>query len=96
MLYSFCCCCFCFFILFLGCFLFLHLLFLLLSVIIMFSDEFGLSISNHVDSVTLPHLQQKDLWSAKTDLAELFSKLGLGKYTDVFQQQEVEHLFHLL
>lgn len=30
-----------------------------------------------------PHLHQK------TDLAELFSKLGLGKYTDLFQQQEV-------
>lgn len=25
-----------------------------------------------------------------SDLPELFSKLGLGKYTDVFQQQEVE------
>lgn len=24
-----------------------------------------------------------------SDLPELFSKLGLGKYTDVFQQQEV-------
>lgn len=28
------------------------------------------------------------------DLAELFSKLGLGKYTDLFQQQEV--VFHRL
>lgn len=26
----------------------------------------------------------------KTDLAELFSKLGLGKYTDLFQQQEID------
>ncbi|KAL8619173.1 hypothetical protein ACOMHN_049955 [Nucella lapillus] len=26
----------------------------------------------------------------KADLAELFSKLGLGKYTDVFQQQEID------
>jgi len=27
------------------------------------------------------------------DLAELFSRIGLGKYTDIFQQQEVsEHL----
>ncbi|XP_041364910.1 protein bicaudal C homolog 1-B-like [Gigantopelta aegis] len=52
--------------------------------------EFGLSISNHVDSATLAHLRQKDLWSPKTDLAELFSKLGLGKYTDVFQQQEID------
>lgn len=25
-----------------------------------------------------------------SDLPELFSKLGLGKYTDVFQQQEVK------
>lgn len=27
-----------------------------------------------------------------SDLPELFSKLGLGKYTDVFQQQEVSIL----
>jgi protein bicaudal C len=27
-----------------------------------------------------------------SDLPELFSKLGLGKYTDVFQQQEVSQL----
>lgn len=27
-----------------------------------------------------------------SDLPELFSKLGLGKYTDVFQQQEVGQL----
>ncbi|XP_076448600.1 protein bicaudal C homolog 1-like isoform X2 [Babylonia areolata] len=26
----------------------------------------------------------------KVDLAELFSKMGLGKYTDVFQQQEID------
>lgn len=25
-----------------------------------------------------------------TDLPELFSKLGLGKYTDIFQQQEID------
>lgn len=25
-----------------------------------------------------------------SDLPELFSKLGLGKYTDVFQQQEID------
>ncbi len=28
-----------------------------------------------------------------TDLPELFSKLGLGKYTDIFQQQEVINSF---
>ena len=30
-----------------------------------------------------------DVESAPPDMAELFSKLGLGKYTDLFQQQEV-------
>jgi len=29
-----------------------------------------------------------DTWSSE-DLAELFSRIGLGKYTDIFQQQEV-------
>ena len=28
--------------------------------------------------------------AAPTDLAELFGSLGLGKYTDLFQQQEVK------
>lgn len=50
--------------------------------------EFGLSNSNHADSATLP--TKTLVWSSETDLAELFSKLGLGKYTDVFQQQEID------
>lgn len=50
--------------------------------------EFGLSNSNHADSGTLP--TKTLVWSSETDLAELFSKLGLGKYTDVFQQQEID------
>lgn len=56
-----------------------HMLFLL-------TDEYGLSTSNHIDGALVP---TKSLWTPKTDLAELFSKLGLGKYTDLFQQQEV-------
>ncbi|KAJ8317841.1 hypothetical protein KUTeg_002932 [Tegillarca granosa] len=47
-----------------------------------------LSSSNHVDSASLP--AAKGFWSPKADLAELFSKLGLGKYTDLFQQQEID------
>ena len=58
------------------------------SEISLFSDEYGLSTSNHIDGALVP---TKSLWSPKTDLAELFSKLGLGKYTDLFQQQEVRH-----
>ncbi|XP_029636770.1 protein bicaudal C homolog 1-A isoform X1 [Octopus sinensis] len=50
--------------------------------------EFGLSNSNHADSATLP--TKVLAWSSETDLAELFSKLGLGKYTDIFQQQEID------
>jgi protein bicaudal C len=29
-------------------------------------------------------------WVDTEDLAELFSRLGLGKYTDIFQQQEID------
>ena len=47
-----------------------------------------LSSSNHVDSATLPSV--KPWWSNTIELAELFSKLGLGKYTDLFQQQEID------
>ena len=50
------------------------------------SDEYGLSASNHIDGALVPN---KSYWSPKTDLAELFIKLGLGKYSDLFQQQEV-------
>ena len=32
----------------------------------------------------------KEMWDDEVeDLAELFGRLGLGKYTDLFQQQEV-------
>lgn len=48
--------------------------------------EYGLSASNHIDGALVPN---KSYWSPKLDLAELFIKLGLGKYTDLFQQQEV-------
>ncbi|XP_021365322.1 protein bicaudal C homolog 1-like [Mizuhopecten yessoensis] len=50
--------------------------------------EVSLSSSNYVDSACLPSV--KNLWAVKTDIAELFSKLGLGKYTDLFQQQEID------
>ncbi|XP_059175856.1 protein bicaudal C homolog 1-B-like isoform X2 [Physella acuta] len=50
--------------------------------------QYGLSHSNHVDSASLPN--SKAIWSTKTDLAELFSALSLGKYTDLFQQQEID------
>ena len=60
----------------------------IISEISLFADEYGLSTSNHIDGALVP---TKSLWSPKTDLAELFSKLGLGKYTDLFQQQEVRH-----
>ncbi|KAK3759560.1 hypothetical protein RRG08_009746 [Elysia crispata] len=50
--------------------------------------QYGLSHSNHVDSASLP--PNKSVWSAKTGLAELFSALGLSKYTDLFTQQEID------
>lgn len=47
-----------------------------------------LSSSNHVDSATLP--PAASFWDTDhADLPELFSKLGLGKYSDLFRQQEV-------
>ncbi|XP_052772195.1 protein bicaudal C homolog 1-like isoform X2 [Mya arenaria] len=49
--------------------------------------EYGLSASNHIDGALVP---SKSYWSPKLDLAELFIKLGLGKYTDLFQQQEID------
>ncbi|KAL4239787.1 Protein bicaudal C 1 [Mactra antiquata] len=49
--------------------------------------EYGLSASNHIDGALVPN---KSYWSSKLDLAELFIKLGLGKYTDLFQQQEID------
>ena len=55
------------------------------------ADDYSLSSSNHVDSASLP--QAKSWWNHKTDLVELFSSLGLGKYSDLFQQQEVSNVF---
>ena len=58
----------------------------------MYSDQpiavrdYHISGSNHLDSVPA---RPPPGFTPKTDLAELFSKLGLGKYTDLFQQQEV-------
>ncbi|KAH3863168.1 hypothetical protein DPMN_026147, partial [Dreissena polymorpha] len=49
--------------------------------------EYGLSASNHMDCTLVP---KKSYWSPELDLAELFIKLGLGKYTDLFQQQEID------
>lgn len=38
----------------------------------------------------MPIVGGSDMWENETeDLAELFGRLGLGKYTDLFQQQEV-------
>ena len=58
-----------------------------LMYILFISVQYGLSHSNHVDSASLP--PNKSVWSTKTGLAELFSALGLSKYTDLFTQQEV-------
>jgi len=46
-----------------------------------------LSSSNYMDSISMSGSNGCSLKG--TDLPELFSKLGLGKYTDIFQQQEV-------
>lgn len=52
-----------------------------------------LSSSNYMDSISMSGSNGCSLSSSLkgTDLPELFSKLGLGKYTDIFQQQEVIH-----
>lgn len=50
--------------------------------------DFGLGgCCNHLDGTTI-HKQLDG--PMKTDLAELFSKLGLGKYSGLFQQQEID------
>ncbi|ESP03858.1 hypothetical protein LOTGIDRAFT_156458 [Lottia gigantea] len=59
---------------------------IIFRIFICILDEFGLSNSNHVDSAILPCKN----WSHKTDLAELFTTMGLGKYTDLFSQQEID------
>ena len=61
------------------------------------SVEHYLSSSNYMDCISsLTGSNGCNLNSSfkGSDLPELFSKLGLGKYTDVFQQQEVsQYLF---
>ncbi|XP_051502868.1 protein bicaudal C homolog 1-B-like isoform X2 [Myxocyprinus asiaticus] len=51
-----------------------------------------LSSSNYMDSIFRSGSNGCSLSSSLkgTDLPELFSKLGLGKYTDIFQQQEID------
>lgn len=54
--------------------------------------EHYLSSSNYMDcisSLTGSNGCSLNSLFKGSDLPELFSKLGLGKYTDVFQQQEV-------
>ncbi|XP_067311746.1 protein bicaudal C homolog 1-B isoform X2 [Pseudorasbora parva] len=56
------------------------------------SCEQYLSSSNYMDSISMPGRNGCSLSSSLkgTDLPELFSKLGLGKYIDIFQQQEID------
>uniref|UniRef100_A0A673HAF1 Protein bicaudal C homolog 1-B-like n=1 Tax=Sinocyclocheilus rhinocerous TaxID=307959 RepID=A0A673HAF1_9TELE len=56
------------------------------------SCEQYLSSSNYMDSISMSGSNGCSLSSSfkGTDLPELFSKLGLGKYTDIFQQQEID------
>lgn len=59
----------------------------------MTAAEHYLSSSNYMDCISsLSGSNGCSLHSSLkgSDLPELFSNLGLGKYTDVFQQQEVE------
>ena len=51
--------------------------------------EFGLGSSNHMEQSSTTGMSS---WPPKTDLAELFSHIGLGKYTDLFSQQEVSSI----
>lgn len=67
------------------------------SLVVLFICVFGsvgeqyLSSSNYMDSISMSGSNGCSLSSSLkgTDLPELFSTLGLGKYTDIFQQQEV-------
>ncbi|XP_023686557.1 protein bicaudal C homolog 1 isoform X1 [Paramormyrops kingsleyae] len=57
------------------------------------SVEHYLSSSNYMDcisSMTGSNGCNLNISFKGSDLPELFSKLGLGKYTDVFQQQEID------
>lgn len=63
------------------------------------SAEHYLSSSNYMDCISsLTGSNGCNLNSSfkGSDLPELFSKLGLGKYTDVFQQQEVSYYLFFL
>lgn len=64
--------------------------FLLVFVLGSVGEQY-LSSSNYMDSISMSGSNGCSLSSSLkgTDLPELFSKLGLGKYTDIFQQQEV-------
>lgn len=60
--------------------------------VLCFCVEHYLSSSNYMDcisSVMGTNGCNLNTSLRGSDLPELFSKLGLGKYTDVFQQQEV-------
>ena len=53
-------------------------------------------VGHQSSSTVMAHTQPLDAWQTSSsdtdsqqDLAELFSRIGLGKYTDIFQQQEV-------
>lgn len=64
----------------------------ILNISILLTVEHYLSSSNYMDcisSVTGSNGCNLSTSMKGSDLPELFSKLGLGKYTDVFQQQEV-------
>lgn len=66
------------------------------SVHLCLSAEHYLSSSNYMDcisSLTGNNGCNLNSLFKGSDLPELFSKLGLGKYTDVFQQQEVSIFF---
>ena len=53
--------------------------------------EFGLSgcLTTALDSDGSSQSLPLADWHMKEDIAELFSKLGIGRYTDLFLQQEV-------
>ena len=54
----------------------------------------GLGVRVASPAAAAAALQDVD-WLPTTDLAELFSKLGLGKYTYLFQEQEVRAASHV-
>ena len=48
---------------------------------------------------SMPRRKPLDTWSSSDDyedLPELFSRIGLGKYTDIFQQQEVSEYYQFM